>query len=413
MQYAVRTTIALVAMLTLALVVAPAAKAADAGTNAGTPIENQATLSYTVGEVGQTDILSDGDGDPDNGPPSMTTFVVDTLADLSIVGTDNTAAAGVGQVLIFEITNDGNGTQAYALEVFTGDNGGDGDDFDMDNLKIYVDDGDGIVEAGGDDPLYTSASGDATRDVAADGTVKVYLIADVPTDQPDSETASYTLEATTLHASTHASAGTVATDDGGSVDDTDTVQVVLIDGDAGAGVGGSSDGAKNGQYLATAVYTVKAAGLTVAKTATVIWDPINDDSNPKAIPGAYIEYSITISNAAGAATANLTGLADPLDTANVTFDALIDEATSTFGSMTYEVDNLTGFRVTDGSGRNPQVSTTYTTADDGPDDGAYYSAPNVSIDFAKVLPADADDSYTAGDLKAGDSVTVTFNVSIN
>ena len=42
--------------------------------------------------------------------------------------------------------------------------------------------------------------------------------------------------------------------------------------------------------------------LSVTKVSSVISDPINDVSNPKAIPGAIIEYLITVSNTGGVAT---------------------------------------------------------------------------------------------------------------
>jgi len=52
-----------------------------------------------------------------------------------------------------------------------------------------------------------------------------------------------------------------------------------------------------------------------------------------------------------------------------------------------------------------------TTAADG--DGAGIAGQNVTIDFAAALPVDVPNSYAAGELKAGESATVTFNVTIN
>lgn len=40
-----------------------------------------------------------------------------------------------------------------------------------------------------------------------------------------------------------------------------------------------------------------AAALTIAKTSTVISDPVNGTTNPKLIPGAVVEYAITVTNA--------------------------------------------------------------------------------------------------------------------
>ncbi len=62
----------------------------------------------------------------------------------------------------------------------------------------------------------------------------------------------------------------------------------------------------------------------MAKTSRVVSDPVNGAGpNAKAIPGATVEYCITVANAAGAATATNVALLDDLP-ADVTFS-------STFG----------------------------------------------------------------------------------
>ena len=50
-------------------------------------------------------------------------------------------------------------------------------------------------------------------------------------------------------------------------------------------------------------YTIKAAGLTAIKTSRVVSDPVNDTTDPKMIPGAVVEYCISVANAMGSATA--------------------------------------------------------------------------------------------------------------
>ena len=52
-----------------------------------------------------------------------------------------------------------------------------------------------------------------------------------------------------------------------------------------------------------------------------------------------------------------------------------------------------------------------TTAVDS--DGADITGQAVTIDFAAALPEDIPNSHAAGELKAGESATVTFNVTIN
>jgi uncharacterized repeat protein (TIGR01451 family) len=53
--------------------------------------------------------------------------------------------------------------------------------------------------------------------------------------------------------------------------------------------------------------------LTVSKVATVISDPFNGTTNPKAIPGAIVEYVITVANGGGADADNVS-IADAIDT---------------------------------------------------------------------------------------------------
>ncbi len=45
---------------------------------------------------------------------------------------------------------------------------------------------------------------------------------------------------------------------------------------------------------------------------TIISDPIVGTTNPKAIPGAIVEYCIVVANASGAATATNLAIGDPL-----------------------------------------------------------------------------------------------------
>lgn len=84
-----------------------------------------------------------------------------------------------------------------------------------------------------------------------------------------------------------------------------------------------------------------ATALTVSKTSSVISDPVNGTSNPKAIPGAVMEYCILISNT-GTGTANTVVATDPLP-ANVVYLAnSMMSGTSCASANTAEDDNNTG-----------------------------------------------------------------------
>lgn len=65
----------------------------------------------------------------------------------------------------------------------------------------------------------------------------------------------------------------------------------------------------DGQQL----FEVEGASIALEKTVTIVSDPINGTSNPKAIPGAVIRYSLTVSNSGKADALDVT-LSDDLST---------------------------------------------------------------------------------------------------
>ncbi|MFM5950208.1 MAG: proprotein convertase P-domain-containing protein [Novosphingobium sp.] len=88
------------------------------------------------------------------------------------------------------------------------------------------------------------------------------------------------------------------------------------------------------------------AVLSVSKSSTVISDPVNGTSFPKAIPGALVEYCILVANTGPAALTNLSA-SDSLP-ANFTYSAsTLQTANSCTGSPTAEDDNSTGTDETD------------------------------------------------------------------
>jgi uncharacterized repeat protein (TIGR01451 family) len=64
-------------------------------------------------------------------------------------------------------------------------------------------------------------------------------------------------------------------------------------------------------------YLISSAALSIQKTSTVVSDPFNNTTNPKAIPGATMEYAIALTNS-GTANATLVTITDPIPT-NTTF----------------------------------------------------------------------------------------------
>ena len=101
--------------------------------------------------------------------------------------------------------------------------------------------------------------------------------------------------------------------------------------------------------------------LTVTKISSVISDPINDGTDPYAIPGAVIEYCILISNP-GSATATLVSATDALP-ATITYNA----GTMTSGgdcasATTAEDDDASGADENDPFGASISGSTITATA---------------------------------------------------
>jgi len=79
-----------------------------------------------------------------------------------------------------------------------------------------------------------------------------------------------------------------------------TIDTVLNDAAAGdasdVDSGGATDIARNGQASDSDSFRVLGATLVATKTAVVLEDPVNLLVNPKAIPGARVEYTITVDN---------------------------------------------------------------------------------------------------------------------
>ena len=133
----------------------------------------------------------------------------------------------------------------------------------------------------------------------------------------------------------------------------------------------------NGNYATGAVPTGSPATprgvpiITVTKISAVLSDPVNDATNPKRIPGAVIEYSITPANSGnGSPDADTVFITDPIDSATLAFDVgagvtFVDGATSSglsLGAVTYSSTPAPGpyvynyTPVPDGSGYDGNVT---------------------------------------------------------
>lgn len=292
------------------------------GTAAGQSIANRATVNYSVGAVAQPAIGSSPTGNS-TGAGSDTTFVVDNKVDLNLIETNTapantspglTATGTANAVAVFKLTNTGNNPQGYTLGV-TQPNGGTlfhTDTFDMANTRAVVS-GAACTAATTTTPTYNSGTDTATSvtSLNADGCVYVIVLGDTPAGLANGAAAIVRLTATTVAANTLAAITQTASADTAGVD------IVFADSATGVHV---AQVARDGKAFDDDEYFVVAPALTVTKTSTVISDPFNLAVNPKAIPGATMEYTITVVNAAAGAQATGVVIADVLP-ANTTFVA--------------------------------------------------------------------------------------------
>ena len=275
-----------------ALIALSTSPALAAGTTAGDVITNTVFVDFQVGGVNQTQVQGSD------------SFTVDRKVNVLVTEVGSaTTSVGPGQaqaVTTFEVSNLSNDTIDLALSVAQPGS----DQFDMTDVEIYLDDGDGVFD--GDDQLVTSLD-----EVAEDATATVFVVANVPIDRITGDVAVVTLTATAHAGGGAGSLGALLTATAGG--NTNGVDTVLADG---AGV---DDVQYDGKFSANDSYTVLAASVTAQKRSTIVSDPVNGTSNPKAIPGATVEYCIAVSNASGSATATGVAISDTLP-ADLTFD---------------------------------------------------------------------------------------------
>ncbi len=332
----------LIVIAMLAFFYGGAGVAQAAGTASGTPIVNTATATYTDGGTVVTKTAS-------------TTIMVDNKVNLTVTkNADADAIPGAtDQALVFVVRNDGNTSQRYALEAINGAG------IVLDNVRIYLDNGPNPGALDLTDTLYVDAS--TFGDVTADGTLAILIVSDTPGTANSGDTSDYHLVATTVDAGT--TTITLPTIGPGTAG----VDVVFAD------IAGSEAGdiVRDGKHSDVGTYSINALLLEIAKSAVISSDPTNGTTNPKAIPGATIVYTITVT-VTGSGTATNVLITDPIPL----------NSTYTGGTLT-----LNGAPLTD------EV--------DPPDTGSVGGAPvNVTVNL--------------GDMTSASPVqTITFEVTID
>jgi uncharacterized repeat protein (TIGR01451 family) len=286
------------ALAIAALVVSAADVASAAGTAAGVTISNTATVNYSVNAVAQPAITS-----------ASADFVVDRKIDLTLtapVTYVNVTPGAAGQAIPFTLTNTSNAPLNFALAAANNatDPYGGTDNFNPTTIQTFVDgNANGTYQAGTD----TATTVDT---LAADASITVFVVSTIPGGQANASIAAITMTATARE--TTANGGGAITQDAGA-DVAGTVQTVFADG------AGATDAARDAAFSRTGAFFVQGANVSVVKAQAIISDPINGVTNPKHIPGAIVEYTVTVTNAAASAVAATTISVTDVLPGNVTF----------------------------------------------------------------------------------------------
>lgn len=266
------------------------------GTAAGTSINNTASVSYSVGSVAQPAVAS-----------NQSTFVVDRLVNYTLTTQDATfVSVTPGQTtgfVTYLLTHLGNDNEGFALStvnaangttVFTGT-----DNADVTALAIYVAPNDTAVfvpSAPTSNGYVQATSINTVAPAAAGAPRRIVVMATAPNSLANQAIAGVQLTARAAVSGTN-----------GATLETATVGADTAGVDTVIQVAGNT-------LTATSGFRVNAPIIAVTKSAVVIDDPINATTNPKAIPGATIEYRVVAVNS-GATAAQSVGFSDTLDAA--------------------------------------------------------------------------------------------------
>lgn len=311
-----RSSIRAFAALSLVL---SSASAIAAGTPAGTTINNTATVSY-----------EDPPGTPQLANSNTASVVVDELLNVTVAngGNETVFSPDTNQPLAFTVTNTGNGTEDFELTFANVA----GDNFDPTNVRFFLDDGDGVFDAG--DTLITFLD-----NVPADASRLVFVVGDIPAGRADGDTSTVSLTALAVTATAGDTPGVTypAQGDGGT--------------DAVVGASSATD-------VDQSSYLVSQINASLVKTQSVT-DPFGGSN---AVPGATITYTLTFT-LTGSGSITVGQITDPIP-ANTTYvpgsltlnaGALTDGADADAGRFTG-----TGVEVNLGSPLNAPTTQTVT-----------------------------------------------------
>ncbi|MFM9936840.1 MAG: hypothetical protein ACKVOL_11660 [Novosphingobium sp.] len=268
-----------------------AAPAHATGVLAGTLIENTATATYKSGTATGT-VTS-----------NKVILKVDELLDVAVATLSTAPATGTAStpaVLIYSVTNSGNGPEAFDLAA---DPKVSGNGFDGTIKSVVLDsNNNGVYDAGVDTVLTTGA---ATPVLAPDTTIKVFVLVTLPAGAADAETSQVRLTASAVTGTGTPGTSFAGKGEGG--------------GDAVVGLTTASDNS-------LAALIASLANVTLTKSASIL-DPFG---TAKSVPGAVVTYLL-------AAKVTGSGAVDGLHV----IDTIPDGTTYVPGSLKLDTATLT------------------------------------------------------------------------
>jgi uncharacterized repeat protein (TIGR01451 family) len=354
------------------------------GTDAGTDVTNVASVTYSVNGQGQAAV-----------PSNSADFVVDRIVTLAVVTLDSgvfdTVEPAATGVTYYRVTNTSNSPLDLDMVADNLASGaivnGNTDNADMVTpFEIRV--GPANVDTAGTPPAAGAPIfGDA---IPEDEFVDVYVFSTAPAVVNNGDFANVLLRSI-AHDPDDAGAGYNPVPDG-------NLGAILVEAaDTAAGIenvfndAGVNDAANNGQEEDYWGFQHSSAALTITKAAVVIDGPFAPASL-LAVPGATIEYTITIVNAGGSDATDL-NLSDVIDSD-------VNLATGVYNAGAANVQFVVG------------ATTTYCNADDAADtdqDGCSFDGTTLTL-----LGSDATSSpvVTPIDVLAGETMDISFQVVI-
>jgi len=295
------------------------------GTDAGVSVSNQASVAYDVGLISQTAIESSPTGNSVPGSGVPTVFEVDRRVSFTLIETSSgpttPVAPGDNNVIAsFTLVNTSNAIMDFDLGVLdlAGPVFGNPDTTDLVNYRVRAANGDG---AGG---VPILADLPYVDELAEEGVVEIYVFADAPGTVLNGEYANIRLTATAaddvLAAATPGVLDAILVEDPGPDDPTE-IETVF------GNLGGLGFVEADDSYE-----IITAAALEITKIASVISDPFGSG---KAVPGAVIEYTITVDNTTGASAAVNVVITDLIDS-NVTYQTGVYDVGVTDSDISFD-----------------------------------------------------------------------------